>query len=98
MHYAFICEFGTLKFNLAQTKRQIYYRGDREKCYQKQLMPEEGRCCKINLISIQFFDVFEYANLGSELHFKTSALRIICSSPGKTLRRGSWDRERKESV
>lgn len=73
MHYAFICEFGTLEFNLAQTKRQIYYtsRGDREKCYLKQLMPEEGRYCKINFISIQFFDVFEYANLGSELHFKT---------------------------
>lgn len=71
MHYAFICEFGTLKFNLAQTKRQIYYRGAREKCYLNQLMPVEGRCCEINFISVQFFDVFEYAKLGSELYFKT---------------------------
>lgn len=70
MNYAFICEFGTLKFDVAQTKRQIYYRSDRENCYLKQLLPKKGGYCKINFFSIVSLERFEYANLSFELKFK----------------------------
>lgn len=68
MHYAFICEFGTLKFNPAPTERQICYSNDGKICCLKQLLPEDGGQGKINFY--ESFDGFEYANLGFEKNFK----------------------------
>lgn len=69
MHSAFICEFGTLMFNLAPAERQNGYRSEGKNCYLKQLLPEKGGHCKINFFSIESFDRLEYAHLGLELNF-----------------------------